>query len=73
MKSGSHLQQTRHPAPQGHAALGGFGNPAQDFQQRGFSRAIAADDANHLAGLDFEGHALECPENLVRGRMRDEG
>ena len=41
----------------------------EDLQQRRFARAVAADDAHHLAALDLERHVLERPEllDLVAG------
>ena len=42
--------------------LGRLGHPAQDFQQRALAGAIAADNADDLAGLNGKRHVLERPE-----------
>ena len=46
------------------AALGRLGDAREDLQQRRFARAVAADDADHLAVLDLEADVLERPELL---------
>jgi hypothetical protein len=37
----------------------------QDFEQRAFARAIAANDAQHLALPDVKAHAVQGPELLA--------
>ena len=39
-----------------------LGDAGEDLQQRALSRAVAADDADHLAALDLEGDIAEGPE-----------
>ena len=48
------------------AAGGGFGDAREDLEQRGFAGSVASDDANDLAGLDFEGDVLESPKGIDR-------
>ena len=45
----------------------GLGDPGEDFEQSGFTRAIAADDPKDLALLDLEGNVFERPELLDAG------
>jgi hypothetical protein len=49
-----------------HAPLRRLGDPAQDFQERAFARAVAPDDAHHFAPFDLKGNILERPEILAR-------
>src|SRR5262249_9730875 len=44
-----------------------LGNLAEDLQQRAFSRAVAADDADDSGGLHLEGDILQGPELLGAG------
>ena len=39
-----------------------LGDAGEDLQQRALPRAVAADDADHLATLDLEGDILQRPE-----------
>src|SRR5262249_14965773 len=41
---------------------GGFGDPAQDLQQRAFARPVAANYSNDLARLNGERNILQCPD-----------
>ena len=44
------------------AALGRLGDAREDLEQRALAGAVAADDADDLAALDFEGDVTEGPE-----------
>ena len=37
----------------------------QYLEQRGLSRAVPTDDAEHLAALDLEGHVLQRPDGVL--------
>src|SRR6476659_2218204 len=63
MKSGADLEQARHASIQFHTTLGGLDDARKDLQQRRFAGAIAPDDADDLAGCDFEVEILECPDS----------
>ena len=45
-------------------SFGGFGDAAQDLQQRAFAGTVTANDAENFALLDLEAHILERPEFL---------
>ena len=62
MEAGAHLQQACNAATQFYAARGGFGNPAQEFEERGLAGAVPADDPDALALFHLEGDVLQCPE-----------
>ena len=68
MEAGAHFQQAGHAAAQFDPAFGRLGDAAQDFEQRGFARAVAANDAHDLALFDFKGNIFERPKFLV-GRL----
>ncbi len=42
-------------AEERHLAFAGSRQPCKDFQQRGFARAIAAEQGEHLSAIDIEG------------------
>ena len=65
MESGADLKQTGDPAPQLDAAGGGLGDAGKYLQQRGFARAVATDDAQHLAGFHLKRNILQRPELLL--------
>ena len=65
VEAGAHLQHGGHPPPQPDLALGGGGDAGQDFEQRGFARAVAADDAQRLALVDGQIHAVERHKGLA--------
>ncbi|OQA42175.1 MAG: hypothetical protein BWY52_02294 [Chloroflexi bacterium ADurb.Bin325] len=66
VEAGTHLQQRADPAVDLRPAAGGLGDAREDLEQRRLARAVAADDAHHLAAPDLEGDILERPE-LVGG------
>ena len=52
--------------------VGRLGDPAQDLQQRALAGAVAADDADDLAGLNGKRHVLERPEfGALAGEIAD--
>ena len=64
MEAGADLEQARNASPQRDPPLRRLGDAAQNLEQRAFSGAVAADDAENLALLDLEAHILERPEFL---------
>src|SRR5262249_56738899 len=68
MKPGAHLEQARHAALQLGAAFGRRRDARQDLEQRAFSGAVAADDADDLAGADVEADVAQGPEVGVSPR-----
>ena len=54
MKAGADFEQAADAAAQLDTPAGRLGDAAEDFQQRRFAGAVAADDADDLAGLYFE-------------------
>ena len=64
VEAGAHLQQAGHPTAQADAAGGGLGNAAEQLEKGGLARAVAADDADHLAALDFQAEIPQRPELL---------
>src|SRR6185369_15841941 len=56
MEAGAHLQQACYPAVNADPSACGFGNAAENLEQRGFAGAVAPDDADPIALLDLEGH-----------------
>ena len=74
MEAGADFQQTGHAAVEHHAAVGGLGDAAENFQQRAFARPVAADDAHDFAVLDIERDIVEGPNGIGRrGRRAAEG
>ncbi len=67
MKACAHLQQTGHSALDGNFAGCRFCDAAQDFQQRGFARSVAPDDADAIALFDVETDLFESPKFFVSG------
>jgi len=39
-------------------------DPCQDLEERGLARAVAANNAHHLAALHFEVDVLQRPEGV---------
>lgn len=62
MKSCAHFEQARQAATHFDTAFAGGCNAAESFEQRAFAGAVAADDADDFAGLDFEVDVLQGPE-----------
>ena len=67
MKPGSYFQQAGHPALHFDPAGCRLGDPAEDFEERRFARAVASNDADDVSALDLERDVLERPELLVTG------
>ena len=65
VKARSDFEQTRHAPFDADAPGRRLGDAAQNFQQRGFSRAVAPDDADDFALFDVKRHVLERPEFLL--------
>ena len=62
MKSRADFQQAAHAAANFRRAFGGLRDAGENLQQRGFARAVAADQAEHFALFQFEGNIAERPE-----------
>src|SRR5262249_47029703 len=60
-------EQADNAAAQLGAAGGRLDDAAEDLEQRRFAGAVAADQADHLAGLDLEADVLQGP---VRAALR---
>ena len=71
METGADFQQAGDAGVDGHPAGGWFGDAAEDLESGGFSGAIAADDADTVAGLDLEADVLERPEFLDLVALHD--
>ena len=56
MKAGADLEQARDPALDRDAPFARLGDAREDLEQRALARAIAADDAHHLAAPYLEAH-----------------
>src|SRR6185369_8892286 len=65
MKAGPNLQQTRHPPGNLDLAACRLRYPTEDLEECRLSRTIAADDADPVALLDFEGNVFEGIEIFV--------
>src|ERR1700722_11691899 len=52
MKSCANFKQGGYSPPQADAALGGFCNPAKNFQKRALACTIPTNDSNNLTSLD---------------------
>src|SRR5665213_1962944 len=76
MEPGAHFQQGRNASPQCDPSFSGFGDPAQDFQERALPRAITSDNAHHFATFDLEADIPQGPKvlgGLPRGRRSEVG
>ncbi len=68
VKAGADFEEARDAAAKGNAAGGGLGDARENFQERGFARTVAADDADDLAPPDVEGDVLQRPKIFFGGR-----
>ena len=66
MKPRADFQQARDAAKDFDPSGAWLGDAREDFQQRGLARAVAADDADHIALGDVERHLAQGPEILCR-------
>src|SRR5665213_1318839 len=62
MKPRADFQQRDSPPLEPRLAFTGFGDAAQEFEQRGFARAVAPDQTHHFAALHVEADVLAGPE-----------
>ncbi len=65
METCADLEQAADPAPEVDAAGRWGSDPRQELQQRALPRAVAPDDTQHLALLDFEAHLPKREELLL--------
>ena len=61
VEAGADFQHGGHAAANFDLALGGGGDAGQQLEQRGFARAVAANDAQGLALVDGQVHAVPVP------------
>jgi hypothetical protein len=66
IESRADLQEAAHPAVEVDGSFGHLCDAGQNFQQRAFSGAIAADQPEHVAALDVEADVPQRPELLAR-------
>ena len=64
VEPGADLQQASDAAVEHDFAFGHLGDARQNLQQRALSRAVAADQAKHLAAVHVEGDVPQRPELL---------
>lgn len=64
VETGADFEQAGDAAFDRHAAFGGLSDAAEDFQQGAFPGSVPANDADHLAAADLEGHIFQGPEFL---------
>src|SRR5439155_21026869 len=69
MKPGADLEKAADAAAQLDPSRIRPSYAAENFQQCTFARAVAADDADHLAWLYVEAHVLQRPEVFLAGFM----
>jgi len=67
VKAGADLEEAADAAVDLGTAGGGLGDAGEDFEEGAFTAAVAADDAEDFAGLDFEAQVIEGPEGLLAG------
>src|SRR5207248_9217083 len=65
MEAGPHFQQAADATVQRDASFAGRRDSAENLQQRRLARAVAADDPDHVAGLDLKRNVLQRPELFV--------
>ena len=61
MEARPDLEQTADAAVDLDPTRGRLGDAREDLQKRTLAGAVAADDADHLPGLDVEAHVLQGP------------
>ena len=62
MKARADFQQAANAAVDSGEAGSGPGDAREQLQQRGFARAVAADQAHHLTMPHFEAHVAQRPD-----------
>jgi hypothetical protein len=60
VKTGAHFQQRTYPPVNLTQAFGWVRDPRQDLEQRALARAVAPNDTQHLALLDFKGNIFNA-------------
>ena len=66
IESGADFQKAPHAAIEIHFAMSHLRDPGQNLQQRAFSGAVSADEAEHFAASNVEGDVPKRPEVLAR-------
>jgi hypothetical protein len=72
VEAGADFEQAADPPVQFDLAGGRFGDPRENFEERRFAGAVAADNAHDLPVIDLEVQVLERPEgsgSLARWRL----
>jgi hypothetical protein len=64
VKAGPDFEKARNTASEHDAPRRRLGDAAEDLEERALARAVAADDAEHLAPLDLKAHILSRPKLL---------
>src|ERR1700693_395083 len=64
VKAGAYFQQASHAAMNFGPACGGLSNAGKNFQERGLSGAVAADQAEDFAFLNLDRDVFEGPESF---------
>src|ERR1044072_6080355 len=74
MEAGAELEQRDDAAADLDLAAGGLDDPREEAEERRLAGAVAADQADGVAGLDGEGHVSQGPDfgGLRRATGRDE-
>ena len=66
MEAGSELDERGHAAVHAHAAAGRLEDSGDEFEQRRFTGAVTADDAERFAAIDGERHIAHCFDARLR-------
>src|ERR1700687_840784 len=64
MESSSYFKQARHSTSDLHSPFAWFGDAGENLQKRALPCSISANDADHLAPLDFKINLPESPKLL---------
>src|ERR1044071_2527731 len=64
VEAGADFEERADSAAYFDLALGRGGDAREDFEQRALARAVAPDDADDVAPLDFERKVFERPEGV---------
>jgi hypothetical protein len=71
MEARADLEQAPDAPINFHPAGGWIGDPAKDFQERGFPGAVPSDQPEHIPMLYFQIHVFERPKRFMR-RVEEE-
>jgi hypothetical protein len=71
MEAGSYFEKAADAAVDFRPPGGGARDAGENFQERGFASAVAADEAEDFTFADFQADVLERPEGLFAGAAED--